>query len=213
MSHVDSAVFNFGEADSNAVVLCSFRIRNVGSADLRVLRVRTDCECSKAEVDKTVIPRGDSAEVKVAYHAPDRGGPVSSRVVVETNDPKAEYIRLGIMGRVCPRLQVVPATLDFGTVSGDEVDIPSRSATLYTWSGEPASLEDVRCAEDWIETTFIPDGRQGKVLGELTVRICRAPPGKSNKATVLVRARSGSRTVEEQLSVLVDAAVPPVSAH
>ncbi|MDP1727910.1 MAG: DUF1573 domain-containing protein [Bacteroidota bacterium] len=95
------ADFNKTEIDLGKVSLFSspvatFTITNKGKEDLIIRRVVRACNCLVPELDKTVIPKGKTATLKVAYSLANMAGPDSKTIKVITNDPLNTEITLTV---------------------------------------------------------------------------------------------------------------------
>jgi hypothetical protein len=94
-------VLNTAEIDLGNVKLFSspvakFTLTNKGKSDLIVRRVIRSCSCLTPELSQTVIPKGKTATLDVAYSLANMAGPDSKTVKIITNDPNQPEITLNI---------------------------------------------------------------------------------------------------------------------
>src|SRR5512135_3339927 len=68
----------------------SYTVRNSGNAPLKINKVYTSCDCTKASVDREVIPPGETAQLKVTMDPAllNLYGKIRRDIIVETNDPR-----------------------------------------------------------------------------------------------------------------------------
>jgi len=59
--------FDFGYAPQEATLTHTFWIKSIGDEDLKISEVKTGCSCTKAPLNKNVIPPGDSTELSVSF--------------------------------------------------------------------------------------------------------------------------------------------------
>ena len=66
-----------------------FEVKNTGNADLVIEKVSASCECTTAEVEKSVIPPGESAELRVKFDPAENNlfGEVQRIIYLRSNDP------------------------------------------------------------------------------------------------------------------------------
>ena len=81
-------------------------IRNQGTSDLKILRIRESCRCTKKDFTP-VIPPGGEGHVTLAIDTQGFKGKVTKSAVAYTNDPKNKEIKLTFGGQV----------RDFATIS------------------------------------------------------------------------------------------------
>lgn len=95
------AEFNKTEIDLGKVLLfespvATFTITNKGKEDLILRRVFGSCSCLVPELDKTVIPKGKTATLKVTYSLTNMAGPDSKTLKLITNDPLNSEVTLTV---------------------------------------------------------------------------------------------------------------------
>lgn len=75
-------------------------LKNEGGAELRIQKVHTSCGCTAAQPEKMVLAPGESTPVHVVFDTKGKQGPVSSKVIVFSNDPGQAQATLDIKGVV-----------------------------------------------------------------------------------------------------------------
>jgi hypothetical protein len=118
---VDNADFDFGYVELGKPISHAFRLTNVGTATLTLKAGPTSCSaCTIAELTKTRVPPGESAEVVVEYSLRDGKPKFSQTAYVLTNDPQRSRVELNIRGNATARYRFSPSSLVFSRVSAHE---------------------------------------------------------------------------------------------
>lgn len=68
----------------------TYTVRNSGNAPLKISKVSTSCDCTKATIAREVIPPGETAELKVTMDPAllNLYGKIRRDIILETNDPR-----------------------------------------------------------------------------------------------------------------------------
>lgn len=92
---------NAGEVPKGSVIFHQFELQNKGQAPLLVDKVVAGCGCTAVDWDKEIAP-GQAGYIimTVEVEAEAQAGPLSERVLVKTNDPKAKVFPLYITAQV-----------------------------------------------------------------------------------------------------------------
>lgn len=90
---IEPAVQDLGERPQQLVEL-TYTVRNTGGSTLAISRIATSCECTKATVDRTEIPAGESAQLRVTLDPVEDNlyGNILRVVYLRTNDPERPEI-------------------------------------------------------------------------------------------------------------------------
>jgi hypothetical protein len=72
------------------IIETDYTVKNEGSSTLTISKVSTSCDCTKASIDRTEIPAGESANLHVRMDPAllNLYGKIQRDIIVETNDPK-----------------------------------------------------------------------------------------------------------------------------
>ena len=109
---------------SDGPVVFEFPLVSVGTADLVINSVQTDCDCATAEYSKSPIPPGGIGSVRVRYNGSRDLAAFSRSATVVTNDAHHATITLTLTGEFTDAdlIQVEPRELNFGQiVEGQDV--------------------------------------------------------------------------------------------
>jgi len=118
---VDAAVHDFGSVEQGTVVDHAFRVRNTGTAAMRVDHVKGTCACTVGVATGEAIPPGEDAWVTVSLDTGRLAGRTTKTVTVYTNDPAAPTVPVTLTGEVLTDLIVRPVPLYLGHVRRGDV--------------------------------------------------------------------------------------------
>ena len=104
---VDEPVFDFGAIKPTDKAEHVFKIKNAGTADLKIIKVQKTCGCTATVLAEDVVPPGGETEVKVTL-TPKGGPEISKRIIVETNDPEQPQFTLTMQGKLVFDLTASP---------------------------------------------------------------------------------------------------------
>ncbi|HHH40402.1 MAG TPA: DUF1573 domain-containing protein [Chloroflexi bacterium] len=79
---------NLGEVPQEPLEL-TYTVRNEGGSPLRIEKVSTSCDCTRATVDREVIPPGESAQLRVVLDPTEENlyGNLLRVIYIRSNDP------------------------------------------------------------------------------------------------------------------------------
>ena len=136
---VDSDDFNFGTMERESFKSHVFTIKNVGEAPLLLNKGESTCRCTTFDLEKTELKQGESATVKIEWHATVPPGDFGQSAKVNTNDPARPQISFRISGKVTFSYTVQPTNLVFTGISANQ----PASAEVKIYSYRPGNLEIV----------------------------------------------------------------------
>jgi hypothetical protein len=92
---VEPAAQDLGERPQEPLAL-TYTVRNEGQAPLIIEKVSTSCGCTKAAVDREVIPPGESATLQVTLDPTedDLYGDLLRVIYVRSNDPQNPEVQV-----------------------------------------------------------------------------------------------------------------------
>lgn len=97
---VNEKVHDFGDIPATDRVETNFIVTNEGHDNLIIRKVKASCGCTAVTPAKTVIAKGESTEIHVAFDPRGKSGRQSKTITVITNDPKSSNVLLRITGTV-----------------------------------------------------------------------------------------------------------------
>ena len=97
---VNERTHDFGEIAQTSKAECDFVITNEGKQNLIIRKVKASCGCTAATPQKTVLAKGESTNIHVAFDPRGKSGRQSKTITVITNDPKNSNVLLRITGSI-----------------------------------------------------------------------------------------------------------------
>ena len=183
------------------IVTHRFKVRNVGNAPLKILRVRANCGCTTPSFSDQIAV-GKEGYIELMVNTGETpGGFVRKNATVFSNDPTQEDLTLFIQGQVDPILKVSDGPLK---LSGVYTETKLAKFELLPGTEQVTTVLSGKAEKDQMEIVSI-DPREG---GGCIVTV-RAP---RNKSPQLLR---DSLIFQVQLDdgPPVDAMLPVTIAH
>ena len=123
----EEPTFDFGSRDASETVDHTFVLKNTGTADLEIKRVQAACGCTTAEVEKKIVPPGESSRISAKLSLAGRGGELHKPILIESNDPSTPALQLVMKGVVGADFEITPSTLVLRKVSPEA---PSTASVI-----------------------------------------------------------------------------------
>jgi hypothetical protein len=194
-----------GVVDEGADLECQFIVKNRGTDDLEITRVKADCGCTVVHYDKVIKPGAESV-LQAAVRTDNLRGSITKYFTLFTNDPAKPEVRLSISARLVPPVQITPGPAARLAVGEGPV---SQEFTLERRGDRPMQIVQVVSYASFLTVT--PTQLPGQGRYKVTVTASAASPMGRTVVPVLVRTdlqKGGALT----LVVTVDrgvVAVPP----
>jgi len=160
------ATYDFGSRDASETVEHTFILNNTGSADLEIKKVQPACGCTTAELEKNIIPPGDSSKIAAKLSLAGRSGEVQKPITIESNDPTNPTLQLAIKGIVGNEFQVTPPILVLHQPAQGE---PATGSVQITSHGKPFRITKVESSDSSIivRADPMPDGLSHQISAAL----------------------------------------------
>jgi len=177
--------FDFGTMYQNEEVTHLFTFRNVGSALLKIGKVKSSCGCTAAMPEKRELPPGGQTNLRVTFRSGSMRDRIVKHVYVDSNDPVEPRVTLTVRGEVkvevdvSPRgvyvgkiqvgetvrrtVEVTPVGVDKFKILGISVDNPAVEV------GPPLPLDDKRPGYKLV-IELGPLEKPGRINAKVTVR-------------------------------------------
>ncbi|TAG06464.1 MAG: DUF1573 domain-containing protein [Cytophagia bacterium] len=85
----DKELHDFGNVKQGDKVTTVFNIKNNGSDDLQILKIKPSCGCTVSEIDKKTIKSGHSAKLTITFDSNGKEGVQDKHINIYSNDPKS----------------------------------------------------------------------------------------------------------------------------
>ena len=143
----DDAAHDFGDVVQGERLTHGFRLRNAGSAPLRIDGVAPSYGCAAVKPPEWIRPH-EGADLDVACETDGRQDRFADKLVVHSNDPVVPELTLEVAARVEPLLALASRTADlrttFGETTSQDVELTGRlamAARLAIGSVDPPGPE------------------------------------------------------------------------
>jgi len=129
-----------------------FRLANAGTEPLMIGRVRSDCGCLLARLDRARLAPGEAAVLEARFSLRGRSGLQHKRITLESNDPVRPQWVLSLIGEAVAEAQLEPARLFWGNVPCHAR--ATRQAVLRFDARTPASVRSARVEAPGFEVSW-----------------------------------------------------------
>lgn len=86
---IEPGEWDFGRAVPGEVLVREFALNNTGSRDLEIGRIASACACAAAVTDRTVIPPGEAATLRVTLETRRYRGVLERWLTIRSNDSRS----------------------------------------------------------------------------------------------------------------------------
>jgi hypothetical protein len=147
--------WDFGQVWHGATPNLTLVLKNDGDAELKISEVRSTCGCTHVTPGRTVVPPGQTSELKIVYDTEGKQDKVGSSVIIQSNDPARPKIDFLISGFVKRAVRHIPV----GGIEMRTLDpSPGQTATvrLENQVDQPMKLELQSCTVPGLEVELKP---------------------------------------------------------
>ena len=200
----EEATFDFGSRDAAESVEHTFLVKNTGTADLEIKKVQPACGCTTAELEKNIIPPGDSAKVAAKLSLAGRSGEVQKPINIESNDPTNPTLQLLIKGIVSTDFQISPNTMMLQKDSPQA--LASASVIVKSLKNEPFEILTSQSESGKLKIRWdkLPDESAYQVTANLEDRY---EPGQYGDKITLETNHPTRKQLEVSVLVVVPAPI------
>jgi len=200
----EEATFDFGSRDAAESVEHTFLVKNTGTADLEIKKVQPACGCTTAELEKNIIPPGDSAKVAAKLSLAGRSGEVQKPINIESNDPTKPTLQLLIKGIVSADFQISPNTMMLQKDSPEA--LASASVIVKSLKNEPFEILTSQSESGKLKIRWdkLPDESAYQVTANLEDRY---EPGQYGDKITLETNHPTRKQLEVSVLVVVPAPI------
>lgn len=140
----DQPGIDLGYVEPGARRTIEFKVANASARSLKIVSVRTECDCLQPMATPPSIPPKGSATIRADFKAFNEPSDYAKRLILTTDDPARGVITLEVKCAIGIPLVVEPARMDLGPVEGS-AEI-SRPVALTNRGGKPVRLLFATCA-------------------------------------------------------------------
>lgn len=197
----DPNLVEFGYLDTKQEASATVMLTNSGAAPIKIIRVRSDCECIKATEVPSSVAAGQQAKLKVQLIAPATPTAYDRSLFLFTDDAQQPKLTVRVKARVGLPLVATSQPVELGSLIAGEVR--QGTAVIHNDGAQPVGLAYAISSEPSLVARVprqsIP--AQGTLAVPLEVKAAAAG---EHKATVTFQTNS---TTQPALPVAVRYAV------
>jgi hypothetical protein len=201
----EQEIHQFGEVNEGEKVAYSFKFKNIGNENVKIIDVRPTCGCTAAgEYDKE-IPPGASGTIPVELKTNGYEGEITKIIKVTTNVPEKEEIVLTLRGSVHTPVIVKPKVLWLGQVNST-ISPLKGFFTVQNNSDTPLKIQKIVTPADQVTTKITPIKKNQEYQIDITIN----PPfgeGRVTKAVTIETNNPLKKTITVHYSYTVKAGV------
>lgn len=109
-----------------------FRIKNVGTEDLKLKKGASTCKCTIGSFDSDVVKPGEETEIHVSWTVNTGKNTFSQQAQVITNDPLRVVLDFKIDGDVVRDIEFSPRAVQFDEVAaGESFEVNAKMYSFY----------------------------------------------------------------------------------
>lgn len=156
----DENVADFGTVDQGTESLKIFVYRNKGNQKLTIHNVSSTCGCTVGQPEPRELPPGGVGRVRVSFKSGGFGGPVTKTLTVQSNDPTAPSLTLGIKANVRTLFAIEPRVVDFGDIERGKPAI--KEVVVKYVTGEKFQVQRLGTTHPELRTELMQPGKKGE---------------------------------------------------
>lgn len=135
----EQSSFDFGRILSTSDLRHIFRVRNAGTAPLRISEARSSCAAVTASPPRDEVAAGASAEIVVTVRSGAVQGLLDCSIQVYVAGANEPELTLGVRGSRAASVQVTPSRISFEGVRGDVPEV--RTARIHCSGTNSANVK------------------------------------------------------------------------
>lgn len=113
---LSSRAWDFGTVNYGPLLEQTLTLRNEGNIDLQIHGMVGSCGCTIADITRTLIPPGESADVTIQFDTTKRQGDIAVTIKIRSNDPQQELAIFNVSGVVKRLIDVRPQSLTLSSI-------------------------------------------------------------------------------------------------
>ncbi len=151
---LDKVLHDFGEIGPGTAQNAKFKLKNEGTAPLKITQVRVCCGVAAKGVKAgQQFKPGDSAVLELDYRAGMQPSSVRREIYIQSNDPLQGVATLTITATIARRVEHTPTSLKLFL---KQANAGAKDITLTSIDGKPFSIKGFRATANAITAEFDP---------------------------------------------------------
>jgi hypothetical protein len=183
---IEDTTFDFGDRYTGEIVEHTFKLTNIGDANLHISQVLTSCGCTSSELSSNDVAPGESVDLNLKLDLHMQRGVQNRTIFVRSNDPKTSDLQLTLKGNALSHVELDPPYVVFGNPK----DSQPQTATVSV------------IADDSIDSLSI---KQTETSGKnLNAEVQTLEPGKKFAVKINVSSDESSRDFQGWVRLVTD---------
>jgi thiol-disulfide isomerase/thioredoxin len=196
------AVHDFGKVWTGSDLKHTFKIKNTGTAPLKITKVKPACGCTTKGKHPSEIAPGATGEFSFGLNTKKVNGKFTKAITITTNDPKNGSTILKLVGDVQHFVEVTPNAATFGRLKPDSV--MTKTLKVLNNTGEKLNIKLAENASQGCFTAELAEVVPGMEY-ELTVKA--QPPYNNGNNRHSIKLLTG-HAEQKEIDVTCLALVP-----
>ncbi len=175
---IEEMKYDFGNIKEGKLVTHEFKVKNIGTENLKLIKINTSCGCTAVLTKKTNIAPKDSTYFRIEFNTYRRIGPQKKHIYVFSNDPKNKQVRVTFTANIIkkteaerlkenvPLIKLETDFVDFGDVERGK--ILHREIGVKNIGKKTLMIQYLRsscsCLSAYESTKYIKPGETGKII-------------------------------------------------
>ena len=152
----ESSVYDFGEVHAGSKVRHTFKLRNLGKADLKILKTKQSCSCTATILSKNHIPPGEYGLIETILDVPSENRNVKESIRVYTNDPMLTEVAFTLKGVAFMPITTLPNRIGFGQVVLGTVK--QKTLTVHRRRDKDVQITGIRISSPHLTAKMVTEG-------------------------------------------------------
>lgn len=156
---------------SDKRIVATFKFKNDGADPVKIVSVRSLCDCTTTALEKTEYAHGESGEIVATFNVGDRTGEQQKSVTVQTDIANSKPVVLTLKVKIPSLVEIVPALLFW---KAGEERVP-KTITITVPNHSPVKVTGIESSSPEIVTEMTPTANANEYSVKVTPPISEKP--------------------------------------
>ncbi|MHC4647911.1 MAG: DUF1573 domain-containing protein [Planctomycetota bacterium] len=202
--HFQQNHLDLGELDYDTEIQATFPFKNTGPKLISIKKVKADCRCTLASAGEQQVYPGESGSIDVTFRSSNESGPEKHEIVVVTDPPSPELIKLTISAVVDPKIEIIPRAISFGRVKQAQT-VSARTVAVVSRFRGPAEIVGISTSSPYLKAAILDEKQVGsrEVARIKIALLATALPGRLD-SRVVVETRTEAGVIHSSIRILAE---------
>ena len=170
-----------GLVSGNGQLRSQVTVRNLGTAPLHIISVRSSCGCTVLTPPRSILEPNQGDRISVVVDVGVKPGPRDSAITIESDDPARRSLKIPVRWQAEPRMTIQPDGLDFGKLVPGQV--AQRRVVVRLLAPEATATLQLRSSGAGLSAAW--DGPTGTEREFLVHVAAGSEPGEKTGSVIL----------------------------